>query len=52
MQLEDLHHRMEMLFHDLGSQALALCEAAQQSHAEHNGDCLFIPAEEKGTYLF
>jgi len=43
---------MEMLLPEPGSQAAAVCEAAQQSHAEHNGDCLFIPAEEKGTYLF
>lgn len=45
---EDPCGRMEMLFRELGSQALA----AWQSRAEHNGDCLFIPAEEEATYLF
>lgn len=29
-----------------------MCKAAQQRRAEHNGDCLFIPAKEKRTYLF
>lgn len=35
-----------------GKPSSSVCEAAQQSHAEHNGGCLFIPAEERGTYLF
>lgn len=44
-QWKDLCCSMEMLFPELGRQA-------QQIHAEHNGDCLFIPAEEKAAYLF